>query len=247
MKKRILGLLATLILMASVARADTFSGLNIGTNVIYYGAGSITVNGVLVNYANGSIAGPFLSSGNSCGQPYLNAIPATDQCEYVYYSVATNTLAHSSVFGTALPYVLAMVTTNSSGQPLTWTPYSLPLTPALVDSLSFFGHVDAYYAQPSSATPAFNRANGSIQYMMLNANVTSATLTGGTVGNWLFISYYQPPSGGPYTAVWPTNMHWPNGTPLTISSVSGSTSGAMCYYAGSVPGWQCLLTWSGVK
>lgn len=243
--KRLAVLLALFLSLSFSAKADYFPGLSIGTNTISYLAGSITVNGALTSYVAGSLTS-FASSQNNCAPSAINS--GTDACEYVYYSAANNNLAHTTSYSAALPYILATVTTNSSGQPLAWQAYTPPPITSFIENQATSGFVQSYYTVTSSTTPAFNRFNGAIQVMTLSGNVTSSTLTGGVLGNWIYLSVVQPASGGPYTMTWPTNMHWPNGTALTIATAASSASGAMCYYSGSTSyGWACILTWSGVK
>jgi hypothetical protein len=77
----------------------------------------------------------------------------------------------------------------------------------------------------SSATPTINMALGNAFTMTLSANVTSVTLTGGTVGQVVSLRFTQAASGGPFTLTTPGGITWfGNGftapsMPMTASAV----------------------------
>jgi rubredoxin len=65
------------------------------------------------------------------------------------------------------------------------------------------------YTITSSASPAINLANGSLQTITLSASAT-ATVSGIAAGESLTIQICQPSSGGPYSWTWPAGDPWWN-------------------------------------
>ncbi|HEV2177752.1 MAG TPA: hypothetical protein VGW33_11215 [Terriglobia bacterium] len=81
-----------------------------------YGPGSVMVKGTSQAINTGSL-NAFAASQGTCTLAALFA--GTDACEYVYYPGTGTALLHSTSVETALPYVLAAVTTDASSNVLT--------------------------------------------------------------------------------------------------------------------------------
>jgi len=225
-----------------------------GSNIAY-SAGTISAQGFIQSITAGGVSGPFTANENNCSASAIAA--GIDACEYVYWATGTG-LSVGSSFCSAMPYVLATFTTDSIGNPLVVSAFNPPPALSLFESQNLCGSVTTFQVATSSATPTFNPNLASIMYMALTSNVTSMTISPAPVGKWIWISFGQPATGGPYTVTWASNMHWPAGTtalglspgggsPLAVSTGAGTISGAHCYYAGSVAGWYCMDTWWGLK
>jgi hypothetical protein len=79
---------------------------------------------------------------------------------------------------------------------------------------------------------ALNANRGGYQRIQLQANATSATLTGGFIGQRLVVSWNQDATGG-RTYVWPANIVWAGGVAPTASTVANARDRVTLTYDGT--------------
>jgi hypothetical protein len=101
---------------------------------------------------------------------------------------------------------------------------------------SFAGFVDNYgmtagfvAATESSGGITYDAGLGNTFEVTLNANNTTTNVINAQPGQWLNFIVCQPSSGGPFTSVWPTNLHGG----MTIGTTAGKCSAQSFIFDGT--------------
>lgn len=109
------------LLVSSVAFCQSPPSLSPVGATVTYSSGSVPINGTNQSITGGTLTS-FTASMNACSQTAINA--GTDACEYIYATPGSSSLLHSTNLDTAMPWVIATVTTDASGNPLVVSGYA---------------------------------------------------------------------------------------------------------------------------